>query len=393
MLRDIREQFNRSFDEAQYIRMTDDIHLSNRESLMFRISETPLFLSREMNDMLVTAAHDVVASIQAPGFAEKSNEAIPEGLSVANEDAHPNFLQVDFAICEDANGNLTPQLIELQGFPSLYTYQHYLNTKLRQYFEFPENLTPFYSGLDSTSYRQQLGKLLLGDCDPENVFLLEYQPHQQKTRIDFYLTEEYYGIRPVCLTEIVQRGNYLYYPNGKQLVPIERLYHRFIFDEVVKKNVEVGFDWRDDQIDVHWVGHPNWFFKVSKHSMPLIKSDYSPDCHYLDELDAYPADLENYVLKPLFSFAGSGVEIDVTRDMLDGISDRSNHILQRKVQYTPLVETPDGKAMAEVRMMFLWDDEPILVNNLLRMSKGKMMGVDYNRNRSWVGSSLAYHEV
>jgi hypothetical protein len=99
----------------------------------------------------------------------------------------------------------------------------------------------------------------------------------------------------------------------------------------------------------------------------------------------------------LYSFAGEGVEVDVTKEMLDKITSSSNlpagqdYILQKKIEYAPLVETPDGFAKAEIRMMFIWNDKPLLVNNLVRMSKGKMMGVAFNKDKTWVGSSLAYH--
>ena len=111
----------------------------------------------------------------------------------------------------------------------------------------------------------------------------------------------------------------------------------------------------------------------------------------MNELDKYPKDLNRFVLKPLFSFAGLGVEVDVTKDILDKVVDKSNYILQEKVEYAPLIETPDEYAKVEIRLMFLWDDKPILTTNLIRTSKGKMMGVDFNKNKTWVGSNIAYH--
>ncbi len=390
MIPEIRDQFNAAFDQRVYEQFIEDIHRSNRNSLEFRVSETPLFLSDELRDRLVSAAYDVLRVVQQPDFREKSRDAIPPGMSVANETDHTIFLQVDFAICRDENGEFVPQLIELQGFPSLYTYQHYFDRKLREYFAIPEGFIPFFSGLDSESYKEMLGKILLGDSDPENVILLELQPHTQKTRIDFFLTEEYYGISPVCVTEVRQRGNKLVYRRNGREIPVERIYYRFIFDELVRKNVQLGFHLEDD-LEVTWVGHPNWFFKISKHTLPLIDSPYCPPCYYLKDLTEYPDDLENYVLKPLYSFAGLGVQVDVTREILDAVPVRENYILQRKIEYTPLIKTPDGYSRAEVRMMFVWDEAPMLVNNLLRLSKGKMMGVDYNKDKTWVGSSLAYH--
>lgn len=393
MIPEIRAYFNQTFNPAAYQAMVQDIHLSNRQSLDFRISETPLFLSDEISQMLIDAANSVVRTIQTREFLINSTHAIPPGMSVSNQDDHPHFLQIDFAICKSEDGKLLPQLIELQGFPSLYMYQHYLDTKIRQYFSLPPGFQPFYSGLDTDSYKSEFGKFLLSDSAPENVVILEYKPHWQKTRIDFYITEAYYGIKPVCVTEVYKKGRKLFYRNGNREIHIERIYHRFIFDEIIRHNVQFGFDWTDPEVDVYWIGHPNWFYRISKHSLPMLSSKYVPNCYYLHRLDEYPDDLENYVLKPLFSFAGAGVEIEVTRERLDSITNRENFILQKRVHYSPVVETPDVAAMAEVRMMFIWDDEAKLVNNLLRMSKGKMMGVDYNKNQTWVGSSVAYHRT
>lgn len=158
----------------------------------------------------------------------------------------------------------------------------------------------------------------------------------------------------------------------------------------MRKDLKLNFSFSDD-LDISWVGHPNWFYKISKFSLPLIKSNYSPECHYLSDLEKYPNDLENYVLKPLFSFAGSGVIIDVNKEILDKIKDKSNYILQKKVEYASLIQTPDGMAKAEIRMMYIWNDKPMLVNNLLRTSKGKMMGVDFNKNQTWIGSNTIFH--
>lgn len=391
MIPDLRDKFNAEFRQQTYDAFTKDIDESYRHSLEFRVSETPLFLSDRLARKLIEAAYGVFSVVQESDYKEKVRQAIPPGMSVANENEHTTFLQVDFAICKNDDGEFIPQLIELQGFPSLYCYQHYFDRKLREYFSIPEDFTPFFSGLDTDSYKEFLGKILLGDSAPENVVLLEIEPEKQKTRIDFYLCEEYYGIKAVCVTKVIQRGNKLYYQHDGKEIPIERIYHRFIFDELIRSDIRTGFRWDDEDLEVTWVGHPNWFFKISKYTLPFIKSKYCPPCHFLKDLTEYPADLENYVLKPLFSFAGLGVEIDVTPGLLNSIKIRSNYILQKKIEYAPLIKTPDEYSRGEVRMMFVWDKEPLLVNNLLRLSKGKMMGVDFNKNKTWVGSSLAYH--
>src|SRR5262249_17258404 len=118
---------------------------------------------------------------------------------------------------------------------------------------------------------------------------------------------------------------------------------------------------------------------------------------FLDQLDRYPAELDQFVLKPLFSFAGSGVKVNITPADLDTIpaDQRGNYLLQEKVAYAPVIKTPDEPSKVEVRVMFLWPDEaesPLAVTLLTRLSKGVMMGVDFNKNKTWVGSSCGFFE-
>ena len=87
--------------------------------------------------------------------------------------------------------------------------------------------------------------------------------------------------------------------------------------------------------------------------------------------------------------------MEPTREKLNALKNPRQWILQKKVRYAEFVPTPDGpKSKAELRMMFVWpeNEEPILVNNLVRMSQGKMMGVDFNKDKTWVGSSIALHD-
>lgn len=390
MVSGLRKKYNEEFTEAKYEAFINDLRRSSNNTLDFRVSETPLFIGEPFLGKLVEAANSIAYEILEPRFREKWQHAMPQDLVVPNEDEHPQFLQVDLAVTKDANGELMPQLIELQGFPSLYAYQTFLGKKVKEHFDIPENYVHFFNGIGYSEYEKMLRNVIVDDADPENVILLEIDPDIQKTRIDFYLTEQMLGIKTVDIRDVVQRGNKLFYKQAGKEIPVERIYNRVIFDELLRKGIEYNFDFKAD-LDVKWVTHPNWFYRISKYILPLFNNKYVPDCYYLNELTEYPGDLENYVLKPLFSFAGSGVKVDVTRNMLDDITDRENYILQRKVEYEPVIETPDEKAKAEIRMMFLWEDEPVLVNNLLRTGKGKMMGVDYNKNKTWIGANIAFH--
>ncbi len=391
MIPELRNKFNRNFSQKNYDDFIKEMNSGLKYPVDFRISETPVFLTRNFTNELIKACDGIVQQIKTNDFKESARESIPQGLSVPGEDDHPVFLSIDFAICKNGNGGFIPKLIELQGFPTVYAYQAYYEQTLKKYFKIPDGFTTYFDGLTEESYLKLLKDTIVGESDPENVILMEIEPENQKTRIDFAATEKYLGIKTVGISEIIKDGKFLFYKNGSRLVPINKIYNRVIFDELIRKNVKYNFN-LTDELHVDWVGHPNWFFRVSKFSLPLLKSKYVPECYYLNDLEKYPEDLQNYVLKPLFSFAGHGVEVEIDKALLDNIEDKKNYILQKKIEYAPLIETPDDeRSKVEIRMMFIWRDKPVLVNNLVRMSKGKMMGVDFNKNKTWVGSSCAYH--
>ena len=396
MIPAIRQQFNESFTPEKYEAMIDEIHKDFPNQLDFRVAETPVFVPKELKIKLLQACNDIIEVLLKPDFKEKTNRAIPENQNVPNEDAHPNFLAIDFAICKDENGELSPQLIELQGFPSLFAYQWYLGQKYRKFFIDPKGFNQYFNRLSMTSYVDEMKKMLLGSEAAENVILLEIYPEQQKTRLDFEITRQLWGIEPVCLTKIIKVGRQLFYEKEGKTIEIKRIYNRLIFDDLLGvPHLKTNFKITDD-VDIKWVTHPNWFFRISKFTLPLLKSEFVPQSFFLSDLKEYPIDLENYVLKPMFSFAGSGVKLNFTKEELDAIPDRENYLIQRKVKYEPIIEDKAGNLIkTEIRMLFTWEDNalrPKLVTNLARLSRGEMIGVNFNKNFDWVGGSCAFFE-
>jgi len=388
-----RARFNADFSGERYAKLLRIANETEYWPVDFRISESPLFLTSEFADEVSEAARDIVAQVRTPKFAAHARTAIPSGLAVPGETPHPIFLQVDFAICE-VDGRLTPRLIELQGFPSLYAFQLFLVGSMRAaYPAIPEDWVPFFGGLDEESYTALLRQVIIGDAETENVVLLEVDPEKQNTRIDFACTDSLLGVRPVSLTDVTKRGRQLFYQRDGREVRIERIYNRVIFDELQRRpDLKLDFNFQDE-IDVTWVGHPNWYFRISKHSLPFLKSKHAAPAFFADEFPGGER-LEDYVLKPLYSFSGLGVDLEPTAEKLASLADPRAWILQKKVDYADFVPTPDGpRSKGEIRMMFVWPEngEPMLVNNLVRMSQGKMMGVKFNKDKTWVGSSIALH--
>ena len=403
MIPELRKKFNSEFTQEKYEAFLTDINTSLKYPVDFRISETPLFLSDDLKKKLLKACDELCKQVTSREFKVKMKDAVPSHLNIPGETDHPEFFVFDFAICKDeTTGEFYPKLIELQGFPTLYGYQYFFERKIRNHFDIPGNFTPYFNNVSPDEYVKMLKDVIVANADPANVVLLEIEPEKQKTRIDFAATEKLIDVTEVCISDLIKRNQNLYYKKAGKEILVERIYNRVIFDELDRTEVKFSFDLQEE-LNVTWIPHPNWFYKISKYSLPVLKGEFVPKCFYLRDFISYPDDLENYVLKPLFSFAGLGVKIDVTKKMLDEIKDPENYILQEKVEYAPVIETPDDYAKVEIRMMFFWparrsnskggNTEPILVNNLIRQSKGKMMGVDFNKNKTWVGGSVALHKT
>lgn len=395
MITELRERYNADFRQADYDAMMDWLSAQHNHRPPFPVAETPVFVPLYLRRKLLAGCEHVVDVITAPDFFEKSLAAIPEGQFVAGESRDTAFLQIDFGICRDESGALIPQLIEAQGFPSLYTFQALLARAYRRFFKIPDHLSHFFNGLDDETYLAKLRRLIIGNHDPENVILLEVEPDKQATRIDFYVTRDVLGVQPVCLSQLKREGSRLYYDRDGRKTPVHRIYNRVIFDELLKRDDLAREFSLIEPVDVEWAGHPNWFFRLSKHTLPMIKSPYAPESLLLSELDRLPDQLDQYVLKPLYSFAGSGVIIDVSERDIEGIQDPQNFILQRKVTYAPAIPTPDGYSKCEIRMMMLWEPgapRPEAACNLIRLSKGIMTGVRYNKDKTWVGGAVGFFE-
>ncbi|GAC1378030.1 MAG: hypothetical protein NVSMB30_25740 [Hymenobacter sp.] len=390
MIPEHRHTYNAAFSPARYRAMLADIERQWPGQLDFRVAETPVFVPTGLRDKLRAAGESIIDVIAQPHFKELTEAAIPAHQRVPGDEGRPEFLTFDFAVCRDAHGELEPQLIEMQGFPSLYAFQAWLPGEFSRFFPIADSVTPFLAVSDLAEYQERMRRFLLADEAPENVVLLELFPEHQKTRIDFALSKKFWGIEAICLTDIRKQGRQLFYEKAGRLVPIKRIYNRIIFDELARyPDLQPAFR-LTDEVDVTWVGHPNWFFRVSKYTLPLLHGPFVPPSFYLHDLAAYPADLHNYVLKPLFSFAGAGVRLHVTAAELDALADKHNYLLQRKVTYEPVVQSPDGLVKCEIRLLYIWpagESRPQLLTGLSRLSRGEMIGVDFNKDKDWVGGT------
>ena len=417
MIRELRQSFNQGWSEAQFRDLVARLETRTGATLGFPISETPCFFPRSLMDELSATGLELVEQIlDNPNARAAALAAVPArfqpatslGSSVPESEPLPTFLQVDFGLVRGASGAIEPKLVELQAFASLYGFQLAVAEAYRAAFNLDSSLGVSLGGLSAPAYHDLVGQALLNGHDPKHVVLMEIEPRRQKTWPDFVVTEQMWGIRAVDTTEIERDGRRLFYQRDGVRTPIARIYNRVIPDELERKNAPMPFDYRDE-LDVEWAGHPSWYFQISKFSIPWLKHRSVPETWFLHELDRLPADRDRYLLKPLFSFAGGGIIFAPTDAQIAAIPDdqRCNYILQERIQFEPVIQTPEGPTQAEIRVMYIRTPSTPLrtghstalrtegdryqaVLPLIRMGRGKMMGVDHNKGLRWVGASAGF---
>ena len=393
MIPALREAFNRNFLPETYHQLLKKLSASAGTPIAFRVSETPCFLPKSLLDQMAEYGRDLVLQlVNNPEYRRASDATVPPQYNVPNESPRPMFLQVDFGLVRNSNGELEPKLVELQAFPSLYAYQPVLAKQYIESYGLPSSLGIYLGGYDHDRYRQLMRELIVAGHDPENVILLEIHPEKQKTLCDFLITQRDLGIAIVDILKLKKRAKRLFYEKAGRDIEVRRIYNRCIVDELERKGIALPFD-LTEPLDVEWAGHPNWYYRISKFSIPYLEHPCVPKTWSLDQDSTVPRDNQNYVLKPLYSFAGTGIKFNPTQADVNAIpaEQRANYILQQRMRFEPVIETPAGITQAEIRIMYVWPEggEITPVLPLLRMGRGIMMGVDHNRNLEWVGGSAA----
>jgi hypothetical protein len=399
MLQPYRDQFNAQFTQAAYTSLLARLNELTRSTVEFRVAETPCFFSRVLLKELADTGADLTRQLlNNPTYREASSQTIPELYRVPNENPIPNFMTVDFGLVRNPDGTLSPKLVELQAFPSIFGYQDTLANQYIETFNLDPSLDCYLGGHSQETYWQLLREVIVGGHDPENVVLLEIDPTHQKTLPDFHVHEDKLHIVTVDITKLRKQNNRLFYQRDGREIPIHRIYNRAIVDEIQRKNIQLPFDYRDD-LQVEWAGHPNWYFRISKFSLPYLNHPSVPKAVFLDDwfahrnVDGLLSDPTHLLLKPLYSFAGKGIQFAPTEADLNAIpvADRHLYLLQQRVTFASTIQTPQGPTQAEIRIMYLWPDggqlQPAI--SLVRLGRGLMMGVDHNRDKQWVGGSAA----
>ena len=398
MIPALRTAFNASWTEAKYRDLVGRLETRTGATLGFPISETPCFFPQSLMRVLASTGlelvHQILDNADAMAAADTAvpdrfNHSTSLGAEGPGAESLPTFLQVDFGLVRAADGSIQPKLVELQAFASLYGFQLTVAEAYRDAFGLPSSLGLFLDHLDHPTYHTLVKDAIVGDHDPAEVVLMEIEPRKQKTWPDFVVTEQRWGVRAIDVSEVRREGRRLYYRRDGKATQIRRIYNRVIPDELERKHIQLPFGYGDD-LDVEWAGHPAWYFRISKFSIPFLRHASVPETRFLDGIESLPTDRDRYLLKPLFSFAGGGIIFAPTDAQIAAIpmNERKNYILQERINFTPVIETPEGPAQAEIRIMYVRSGSELRpVLPLLRMGRGKMMGVDHNKGLRWVGAS------
>jgi len=396
-----RQAFNKQFQAANYRAMLTDLDKRSGTHVSFRVAETPCFLPKSLLDEMADAGAALTYQLlENSDYMAASLAAIPAEYRLNSKSAHPHFMTADFGLVLDQEGAFRPRLVELQAFPSVYAFQSLIGEAYKEHFGLDAKLNSYLGGHTEESFWKLFREVVVGDHDPAEVVLAEIQPERQKTLPDFLLTSRRLGIPIVDISRVeVTRSTgktRLSYREDGKLRPIRRIYNRVIVDELIQKRIELPFDYRED-LDVEWAGHPNWYFQVSKFSIPHLQHETVPAAVFLHDWFAgkgrerLPAERENWVFKPLYSFAGKGIQFAPSDSDLAAIpeGERYLYLLQERVKFEPVIRTPEGMTQAEIRIMYVWPDDGKMTPaiNLVRMGRGLMMGVDHNREKTWVGGS------
>ena len=393
MLPNLRTAFNASWTVAKYRDLIRRLEHRTGATLEFPISETPCFFPRSLMESLAETGVTLLDQLlNSPDAMAQADAVVPERYQGISAEAIPTFAQVDFGLVRDAHGKVTPKLVELQAFASLYGFQLAMAEAYRDAFDLSPSLQLYLDGLTHDQYYELAANAIVGDHDPAEVVLMEIQPHQQKTWPDFVVTEQMWGVRAVDISEVKREGRRLYYRRDGKATQIKRIYNRVIPDELERKRLQLPFGY-GDELEVSWAGHPAWYFRISKFSIPFLNHPSVPETWFLDGIEQLPIDRDRYLLKPLFSFAGGGIIFAPTDAQIAAIprDERANYILQERIQFDPVIETPEGPTQAEIRIMYVRDAarlRPVLP--LVRLGRGRMMGVDHNKGLRWVGASAGF---
>lgn len=393
MLSAIQQDFAENhFTDEKYTTFLQELDNDVRMKIEYRVCEMPIFLSNSLKEKLENAATEIALECMGEKHLKASATSLKPEYTVPGDEGKPLFVIVDFAITGNEKDGWIPKVVEMQGFPSLYGYQFALAKRMLSTYPYlQKRFSGTFSNLSDSEYLDFVRRAIVGNCEPDNVALLEIDPEKQKTRPDFLMVEKLFGVKETNIRTVRKEGNRLLHERNGKWVPIKRVFNRTIIDELDEMGVEIPFRWTDE-LDVEWAGHPNWYFRISKHSLPHLRHKSVPTSNLLSELHSIPDNLEDYVLKPLFSFAGKGVNINPTKRDIEEIPDEelNNWVLQERINYAECVYTPFGMNKVEIRVMSLWLPEwekPLPVMSLARTGRGPMMGVRYN-SVLWTGSSV-----
>jgi len=156
MIKEIRKEFNQNFTKEKYEAFLHELNNVHPGAIEFRVAETPVFVPKDFTKKMIDACESIVDIIVDPKFKELTKNAIPKQLQVPGENDHSHFIAFDFGICINEAGEYEPQLIEMQGFPTLFAYEILLDDVFRKHFPVHDNFSTYLGKYDKETYLKLL---------------------------------------------------------------------------------------------------------------------------------------------------------------------------------------------------------------------------------------------
>ena len=208
MISHLRKEFNRRFQVADYESLVTRLQTRLGCEVGFRIAETPAFIPNDlMSEMCSIGAELTYSLIGNQDYMKASSEAIPLAYRFRGCGPHPHFMTADFGLVRDEAGKLSPRIVELQAFPSVFGYQTVLCDEYRDVYHLDSSLDFLLGGHSEESFWRLMGQVILNGHDPENVVLTEVDPWHQKTLADFLVTADRLKIQIVDIAQLILLGN------------------------------------------------------------------------------------------------------------------------------------------------------------------------------------------
>jgi len=309
---------------------------------LFKATSSEVFLfPKELKSELIEAATGITNQLFSSRVLTLAESNITDNSNILDFRSYKNlpepyFMTIDLAYAPGGGTNF--KLIEAQAFLSIshMFFEHY--SKLLDL-----NRDVF---LNFEAYQHFLRKI-----QNNHSILLEDCPWEQKTAIDFHLLQKQASIEVLNFRGIL----------GSHALKEKLIYNRLIFADLTAQEFANAKISLSGLPNARWLHHPDWYYFVSKSSLPYITSPWAAQSFLVaDKPLNFEPKSNAWVLKPLFDYGCSGVNLNPSRTDIENVDAPKEWLLQQKIE---LKHLPGTELFGEIRVVLFNTDngwEPVM---------------------------------